>query len=102
MIGLTLILMVQEGDKASMTTSSATKVLIVDDNAFNREGIGLYLSREGFDVLEAGDAEATKRMVRTHCPDVTVLDIQTTTNFGFEAKNSNKIFRTGLNIAQIN
>ena len=32
-----------------------TKILLVDDDAFNREGVRLYLARAGFDVLEAGD-----------------------------------------------
>lgn len=56
----------------SLTT---TKVLIVDDNEFNREGMHLYLSQRGFSVFEAGDAESAQEIVRSEAPHVTVLDI---------------------------
>ena len=41
-----------------MNVSNDLDILIVDDDAFNREGIRLYLRRQGFSILEAGD-EAT-------------------------------------------
>lgn len=51
------------------------RVLLVDDNAFNREGIRLYLERRQWCVLEAADAEAAWNAVADAAPDVAVLDI---------------------------
>ena len=38
------------------TRRSTPTVLLVDDDAFNREGMRLYLEQEGFADLEAGSA----------------------------------------------
>lgn len=41
----------------------APTILLVDDDAFNREGVSLYLEQEGFAILEAGDAATAWQML---------------------------------------
>ena len=43
-------------------------ILLVDDDAFNREGVRLYLAREGFAVLEAGDEETAWQIFQARAP----------------------------------
>ena len=51
------------------------KILLVDDDVFNREGIRLYLQNQNAEVVEAGD-EATAWAIAESAPlDAAVLDI---------------------------
>lgn len=50
-------------------------ILLVDDDAFNREGVRLYLSREGFEVLEAGDEETAWDLAQRQTPVVAITDL---------------------------
>jgi two-component system response regulator NreC len=54
------------------------RVVIADDHAIVRRGLRMLLDGEaGFEVIaEASDAEAARRYVHGHHPDVLVLDIQ--------------------------
>jgi two-component system response regulator NreC len=54
------------------------RVVIADDHAIVRRGLRMLLDGEaGFEVIaEASDAEAARRYVHGHNPDVLVLDIQ--------------------------
>lgn len=51
------------------------KVLVVDDDAFNREGLRLYLRDRGAEVVEAGNEAAAWDLVVSASPQVIVLDI---------------------------
>lgn len=51
------------------------KVLLVDDDVFNREGIRLYLSGQGWQVADAGDEAAGWALAQTGGFDAAVLDI---------------------------
>jgi len=53
----------------------AIKILMVDDDAFNREGIRMYLQREGLDVVEAGDEAAAWDAAQAQPLDAAVIDI---------------------------
>jgi len=55
--------------------SKTIRVLLVDDDAFNREGVRLYLMREGLEVVEAGDEAAAWEMAQTQPLDAAVIDI---------------------------
>ena len=50
-------------------------LLLVDDDAFNREGIRLYLKGQGFDVVEAGDAETAWSIAQAGGLEAAVVDI---------------------------
>jgi DNA-binding NarL/FixJ family response regulator len=56
-----------------MTTNK--KILIVDDDSFNREGMSLYLTRHGFTILEAGDEKTAYASVGRYLPDAAIIDI---------------------------
>ena len=55
------------------TTSSC--VLIVDDNDFNRAGLGLYLSSRGYVPVEAGDEATAIAVAEEHQPGSAIVDI---------------------------
>ncbi len=55
-------------------------ILLVDDDAFNREGVRLFLEQEGYAVLEAGDAATAWQVLRAArgslpAADAAVIDI---------------------------
>ncbi len=50
-------------------------ILIVDDDAFNREGLRLYLERKGFVVVEAGDAATAYHLAEKQLLAAVVVDI---------------------------
>jgi CheY-like chemotaxis protein len=55
--------------------TNRASVLIVDDDAFNREGMHLYLTRHGFAVAEAGDEATALALAQQQRFDVAILDI---------------------------
>jgi DNA-binding NarL/FixJ family response regulator len=50
-------------------------ILLIDDDAFNREGIRLFLKGQGYDVAEAGDAESAWGTTQASAFDAAVVDI---------------------------
>ena len=51
------------------------RVLIVDDEPNIREVVGLYLGRDGHDVVSAADGEEALEVFRESEPDLVVLDL---------------------------
>jgi len=51
------------------------KILLVDDDTFNREGVRLYLAREGFDVAEAADEAQAWEIAQQQALNAAVIDI---------------------------
>ena len=51
------------------------RVLIVDDEPNIREVVGLYLRRDGHDVVSASDGEEALDLFRRSKPDLVVLDL---------------------------
>jgi DNA-binding response OmpR family regulator len=58
-----------------METDRTPRILVVDDEPPLVELVRSYLSREGFQILTAGDGPAAVRLVRDEAPDVVVLDV---------------------------
>jgi len=53
------------------------RVVLADDDVLLRTGLAKLLERPGFTVVgEAGDAETLLGLVRSHVPDVVVVDIR--------------------------
>lgn len=53
------------------------RVLLIDDHALFRIGLGELLERRGIEVLAAvGDCEEGMRLVQEHTPDVVLLDMR--------------------------
>ncbi len=51
-------------------------ILLVEDNAVNRDLIQFLLSSQGYQVLEAGTAQEAFEILKTERPDLIVMDIQ--------------------------
>jgi DNA-binding NarL/FixJ family response regulator len=51
------------------------KILVVDDDAFNRDGLKLFLSSEGNDVIEAGDEDTAWQLAERERPEAAIIDI---------------------------
>ena len=51
-------------------------VLIIDDEKTARENIAAFLSKKGYEVLEAGDIKGAKKTLAAGSADVVLLDVQ--------------------------
>jgi len=60
---------------AARLSGAPLAVLVVDDDAFNREGVRLYLAQAGFQVSEAGDEAGARLMAAHQIFDAAVLDV---------------------------
>ncbi|WP_374284080.1 response regulator [Novosphingobium sp.] len=58
-----------------MTETLPIRLLLVDDEKSLREPLADYLSRQGFDVLQAASAAEARSLLRTERPDLALLDI---------------------------
>jgi two-component system, OmpR family, response regulator ResD len=61
--------------KERETGSTVAKVLIVDDEPNIREVVGLYLRRDGHDVVSASDGEEALGLFSSAVPDLVILDL---------------------------
>ncbi len=55
--------------------SAKSRVLVVDDDETVREVLRRYLTRDGHDVIEAGDGVTGLNLARSAGPDLVVLDL---------------------------
>lgn len=60
-------------------------ILLVEDNAVNRDLIQFLLSSQGYQVLEAGTAQEAFEILKTEQPDLILMDIQLPGMDGLEA-----------------
>ena len=70
--------------KERETKVAVAKVLIVDDEPNIREVVGLYLRRDGHDVVSAADGEEALEVFRKSAPDLVVLDLMLPRRSGLE------------------
>ncbi len=73
------------------------RVLVVDDDAFNREGVCAYLAQEGFAVSEAGDDAGARLLIACHHFDAAVLDISIPPTVGVRARPEHSL---GIHLAR--
>ncbi len=52
-----------------------SKILIVEDNEFNRDMLSRRLLRKGFEVLVAEDGNSGIQLARTAHPDIILMDV---------------------------
>lgn len=64
---------------------SQKRILLVEDNEFNRKIVRDLLARQPYDLLEAYDGEAGVEAARRDQPDVIVMDIQLPKLSGLDA-----------------
>ncbi|HEX8455290.1 MAG TPA: response regulator [Longimicrobium sp.] len=61
------------------------KILLVEDNEMNRDMLSRRLERRGYEVLFAVDGAAGVEMVRSHAPDLVLMDMSLPVLDGWEA-----------------
>lgn len=59
-------------------------ILVVDDDAAIREMVGMALTRDGYEILEAGSAPEARRIIATRVPDLILLDWMLPGQSGYE------------------
>jgi DNA-binding response OmpR family regulator len=59
-----------------MNQERNARILVVEDNEDNRHLLSIYLTREGYDVLEARDGEEALAIALAESPDLVVSDVQ--------------------------
>lgn len=64
---------------------SQKRILLIEDNEFNRKIVRDLLARQPYDLLEAHDGEAGVAAARRDRPDVIVMDIQLPKLSGLDA-----------------
>jgi sigma-B regulation protein RsbU (phosphoserine phosphatase) len=61
---------------AAVTIAPRTgRILVVDDNLFNRELLARHLERQGHEVRAAGDGLSALELLRSECFDVAIIDV---------------------------
>jgi CheY-like chemotaxis protein len=61
------------------------RILLVEDNALNRDMLSRRLQRKGFEVLIAGDGAEGVQFAREHGPDLILMDLGLPVLDGWEA-----------------
>lgn len=61
------------------------RLLVVEDNEENREGLSRYLRRNGYEVLLAADGQQGVAMAARETPDLIVMDMSLPILDGWEA-----------------
>jgi two-component system, cell cycle response regulator DivK len=61
------------------------RILIVEDNEENRDGLKRRLERRGYDVLAAENGKAAVEMVQSEKPDLVLMDMNMPELDGWEA-----------------
>jgi DNA-binding NarL/FixJ family response regulator len=58
-------------------STSATRVIVADDDVLLREGLASLLERSGFEIAgQSGDASELIELVREHRPELVIVDIR--------------------------
>ena len=61
------------------------KILLVEDNDFNRDMLSRRLQRRGYEIVSVADGEQAIRLAPTHMPDLILMDINLPGMDGWEA-----------------
>ena len=60
-------------------------ILVVDDSDSNRELLSVYLSVNGYEVIEACDGLEAVKLATSECPDLIIMDLSMPVMDGFGA-----------------
>jgi CheY-like chemotaxis protein len=66
------------------------RVLLVEDNEENRDGLSRHLRRRGFEVLVAADGQKGVEAARAEVPDLILMDMSLPVLDGWEASRQLK------------
>jgi DNA-binding NarL/FixJ family response regulator len=74
-----------------------TRVVLADDDVLLREGLASLLDRRGFDVVgQAGDGSELLALVRTHQPQLVIVDIRMPPTHSTEGIDAAHVIRDEL------
>ena len=77
---------IDEKIKGAMQPENAEKILIVDDEKDIRKLVGIYLKRQGYQILEAENGKQAIDLVRENSDiDLIIMDIMMPVMNGYEA-----------------
>jgi signal transduction histidine kinase len=79
--------------RVSASETGAARILVVDDNATNRNLISRRLERQGFAIEEAADGAQALDRIATECFDIVLLDVLMPVMDGFEVLSRMKANR---------
>jgi CheY-like chemotaxis protein len=68
-----------------MNTTVTGKILLVEDNEFNRDMLSDRLTRSGYTVITAIDGEESITATLSHLPDLVLMDMSLPVLNGWEA-----------------
>lgn len=77
------------------------RILVVDDNAEFRRGLGKALRLHGYDVTEAGDGREAMALLRKNPPDLVITDINMPEMDGIEVLNELRATKTAVPVIAI-
>jgi DNA-binding NarL/FixJ family response regulator len=73
---------------------TAGRVVIAEDEALFREGLGLLLERAGYEVAgQAGDVTELAELVRKHLPDLVIVDVRMPPTYSMEGLEAARLIR---------
>lgn len=81
----------------SLQPKSHSTILLVDDVDFTRHGLRWYLTRHGFEVVEAGDAATARQVAEQTQLDAAVIDISIPPAPGMKSQTE---YSYGIQLAQ--
>lgn len=84
-----------------MSDAAKTRVLVVDDNADQRETLRTMLGLSGFEVATAAGGQTAVEMARIYHPDVVVMDLCMPGVDGFAAAKELRAEPDGESLAMI-
>lgn len=67
------------------THQMATKILLVEDNEFNRDMLSDRLKRKGYEIIMAEDGEKGVALAQSESPDLILMDLSLPIINGWEA-----------------
>ena len=74
-------------------------ILVVDDDADQRQLRAMLLSRNGFHTVEAGDKEGAKLLAHAHHPAIAIVDLRLpTVSDGLEVVRALKSFDSQIRV----
>jgi len=81
----TSIAFADTGEEGEAARVEHLKILLIQDNEYNRSVASLVLRASGYDVIEACDGQTALSLVRSAHPDLVLIDLQIEGMDGLEA-----------------
>jgi len=77
------------------------RILLVEDNELNREGLYRLFTKRGYEILQAEDGESAVRMAINDSPDLILMDVSIPGIDGYEATRTIRAYEAAHNLSQV-